>query len=245
MTEPYTAEQIAALRALLSQLRSQLPNLREIAGHEVLDTTEVAASDDAGVTGAAQSATRARCFLGRKCCKAWRSNAADVGNAVRDGAPFARPPSRSIFGALSRASAMTEATGFTELLAAWREGELAARDAMVNLVYHEVRAIARRQLAAHRDATLAATELAHEGPDARPRARRRLAEPAPSDERDRAGDAADPGRLGATPPCAEARRWSGYRPRLQVRPDRGSRRYAAGRRGHPCAGPQSMRAPPR
>ncbi len=49
MTEPYTAEQIAALRALLSQLRSQLPNLREIAGHEDLDTTEVAASDDATV----------------------------------------------------------------------------------------------------------------------------------------------------------------------------------------------------
>ncbi|MBI2397443.1 MAG: sigma-70 family RNA polymerase sigma factor [Xanthomonadales bacterium] len=57
---------------------------------------------------------------------------------------------------------MTEAPGFTELLAAWREGELAARDAMVNLVYHEVRAIARRQLAAHRDVTLAPTELAHE-----------------------------------------------------------------------------------
>jgi len=49
MTEPYSAEQIAALRALLSQLRSQLPNLREIAGHEDLDTTEVAASNDASV----------------------------------------------------------------------------------------------------------------------------------------------------------------------------------------------------
>jgi RNA polymerase sigma factor (TIGR02999 family) len=57
---------------------------------------------------------------------------------------------------------MTEAQAFTELLAAWRDGELAARDAMVELVYHEVRAIARRQLAAHRDATLAPTELAHE-----------------------------------------------------------------------------------
>lgn len=57
---------------------------------------------------------------------------------------------------------MTEPQNFTELLAAWREGELAARDAMVNLVYHEVRSIARRQLAAHRDATLAPTELAHE-----------------------------------------------------------------------------------
>lgn len=57
---------------------------------------------------------------------------------------------------------MTEPQAFTELLAAWRDGELAARDAMVNLVYHEVRAIARRQLSAHRDATLAPTELAHE-----------------------------------------------------------------------------------
>jgi N-acetylmuramoyl-L-alanine amidase len=49
MTEPYTAEQITAVRALLSRLQSQLPNLREIAGHEDLDTTEVAASDDANV----------------------------------------------------------------------------------------------------------------------------------------------------------------------------------------------------
>lgn len=57
---------------------------------------------------------------------------------------------------------MSEPQAFTELLVAWREGELAARDAMVNLVYHEVRAIARKQLAAHRDATLAPTELAHE-----------------------------------------------------------------------------------
>lgn len=57
---------------------------------------------------------------------------------------------------------MSEPQAFTELLAAWREGELAARDAMVNLVYHEVRGIARKQLAAHRDATLAPTELAHE-----------------------------------------------------------------------------------
>lgn len=57
---------------------------------------------------------------------------------------------------------MTASPPFTELLAAWRDGELAARDAMVNLVYHEVRAIARKQLAAHREATLAPTELAHE-----------------------------------------------------------------------------------
>ena len=48
MTEPYTVEQIAALIALLNALRSEAPNLRLIAGHEDLDTTEVPASEDAG-----------------------------------------------------------------------------------------------------------------------------------------------------------------------------------------------------
>lgn len=46
MTEPYTAAQITALRALLAQLRTEFPNLREIAGHEDLDTARVPASDD-------------------------------------------------------------------------------------------------------------------------------------------------------------------------------------------------------
>ncbi|MFC3650026.1 N-acetylmuramoyl-L-alanine amidase [Dyella humi] len=46
MTEPYTVAQIAALRALLAQLRTEFPNLREIAGHEDLDTARVPASDD-------------------------------------------------------------------------------------------------------------------------------------------------------------------------------------------------------
>lgn len=46
MTEPYTAAQIAALRALLARLRTEFPNLREIAGHEDLDTARVPASDD-------------------------------------------------------------------------------------------------------------------------------------------------------------------------------------------------------
>ena len=46
MTEPYTAAQIASLRALLSQLKTDLPNLTEIAGHEDLDTNQVEASDD-------------------------------------------------------------------------------------------------------------------------------------------------------------------------------------------------------
>jgi N-acetylmuramoyl-L-alanine amidase len=47
MTEPYAEAQIAALIALLSELHSALPNLRAVAGHEDLDTTEVPASDDA------------------------------------------------------------------------------------------------------------------------------------------------------------------------------------------------------
>jgi N-acetylmuramoyl-L-alanine amidase len=47
MTEPYTEAQIAALIALLNTLRSDVPTLRLIAGHEDLDTTEVPASDDA------------------------------------------------------------------------------------------------------------------------------------------------------------------------------------------------------
>jgi N-acetylmuramoyl-L-alanine amidase len=47
MAEPYTEAQIAALTALLNTLRSDVPTLRLIAGHEDLDTTEVPASDDA------------------------------------------------------------------------------------------------------------------------------------------------------------------------------------------------------
>jgi N-acetylmuramoyl-L-alanine amidase len=47
MTEPYSAAQIDALLALIAHLRSALPNLRSIAGHEDLDTDAVAASDDA------------------------------------------------------------------------------------------------------------------------------------------------------------------------------------------------------
>ena len=46
MTEPYTAAQIASLRALLVQLRADYPNLHKIAGHEDLDTARVPASDD-------------------------------------------------------------------------------------------------------------------------------------------------------------------------------------------------------
>ena len=51
----------------------------------------------------------------------------------------------------------------TELLARWNHGDLSARDALVPLVYDELRRIARRCLAGHRvDHTLQPTALVHE-----------------------------------------------------------------------------------
>ena len=47
MDEPYTEAQIEGLLALLQQLRAEHASLRWVAGHEDLDTDEVAASDDA------------------------------------------------------------------------------------------------------------------------------------------------------------------------------------------------------
>ena len=47
MTEPYPEAQIRALLALLQSLQLRFPSLRDITGHEDLDTTQVAASDDA------------------------------------------------------------------------------------------------------------------------------------------------------------------------------------------------------
>ncbi|GAA0889360.1 N-acetylmuramoyl-L-alanine amidase [Rhodanobacter soli] len=49
MTEPYSEAQIAALNALLAQLRVEFPKLRHIAGHEDLDTARMPASDDASL----------------------------------------------------------------------------------------------------------------------------------------------------------------------------------------------------
>jgi len=46
MTEPYTPAQIDALRALLTQLKQDYPNLHLIAGHEDLDTARLPASND-------------------------------------------------------------------------------------------------------------------------------------------------------------------------------------------------------
>jgi N-acetylmuramoyl-L-alanine amidase len=47
MDEPYTEAQVSSLAALLQALARDYPALRAIAGHEDLDTEEVAASDDA------------------------------------------------------------------------------------------------------------------------------------------------------------------------------------------------------
>jgi N-acetylmuramoyl-L-alanine amidase len=46
MHEPYPDAQVVALVALLQHLRRELPGLRDIAGHEDLDTAEVPATDD-------------------------------------------------------------------------------------------------------------------------------------------------------------------------------------------------------
>ena len=49
MDEAYTAAQIASLIALLRRLQADIPSLRQIAGHEDLDTSTEAASDDSSV----------------------------------------------------------------------------------------------------------------------------------------------------------------------------------------------------
>ncbi|MEP6633634.1 MAG: N-acetylmuramoyl-L-alanine amidase [Luteimonas sp.] len=49
MDEPYPQAQIDALIALLAQLRTQLPELHYLAGHDDLDTGLTAASDDASL----------------------------------------------------------------------------------------------------------------------------------------------------------------------------------------------------
>ena len=49
MNEPYTEAQIASLIALLRKLQSELPSLKQIAGHEDLDTATTPASDDASI----------------------------------------------------------------------------------------------------------------------------------------------------------------------------------------------------
>jgi len=46
MSEPYTAEQLDALAALLLALRHRVPALKRIAGHEDLDLSMEVASDD-------------------------------------------------------------------------------------------------------------------------------------------------------------------------------------------------------
>lgn len=46
MDEDYSDAQLASLVALLQQLQAELPGLRQVAGHEDLDTAMVEASDD-------------------------------------------------------------------------------------------------------------------------------------------------------------------------------------------------------
>ena len=51
----------------------------------------------------------------------------------------------------------------TELLGRWNQGDLAARDALIPLVYDELRRVAQRKLAGQRsELTLQATALVHE-----------------------------------------------------------------------------------
>jgi RNA polymerase sigma factor (TIGR02999 family) len=50
----------------------------------------------------------------------------------------------------------------TELLARWREGDDAAREALIPVVYNELRLVARRCLAGRHNQTLQCTALVHE-----------------------------------------------------------------------------------
>jgi RNA polymerase sigma factor (TIGR02999 family) len=53
--------------------------------------------------------------------------------------------------------------GVTELLSRWNDGDIAARDALIPLVYDELRRVAKKNLAGQRsDHTLQATALVHE-----------------------------------------------------------------------------------
>ena len=54
------------------------------------------------------------------------------------------------------------ASDVTALLAAWREGDLSAPDALANLVYEELRRMAARRLAGSAERPLQTTELVHE-----------------------------------------------------------------------------------
>lgn len=49
MTESYPEAQIGALLSLLAHLQDECPNLRQIAGHEDLDTASMPASDDPAI----------------------------------------------------------------------------------------------------------------------------------------------------------------------------------------------------
>lgn len=61
----------------------------------------------------------------------------------------------------SRSSADTS-PDITQLLRRWQDGDAAAREQLVEVVYQQVRSIARGAIRAHPGATLAPTDLAHE-----------------------------------------------------------------------------------
>lgn len=62
-----------------------------------------------------------------------------------------------------RAARLGRVTALTQLLSDWRQGDLTARDRVIDVVYPELRAIASRQLAAERrNHTLQPTALVNE-----------------------------------------------------------------------------------
>lgn len=73
-------------------------------------------------------------------------------------------PARSMIAATDRGDPMSDAAehDVTRLIAAWRAGDSAARTALVERVYANVRAIAAQSLRQMPGATLSATDLAHE-----------------------------------------------------------------------------------
>ncbi len=77
--------------------------------------------------------------------------------AQRPGASMVEPPKHD-----DVAADDPGAHEVTRLIAAWRDGDVAAREALVERVYANVRAIAAQSLRLMPGATLGATDLAHE-----------------------------------------------------------------------------------
>jgi len=69
---------------------------------------------------------------------------------------------RARSGPLGNALDSASSDHVTQLLARWREGDVDAREALIPLVYQELRRIAGRCLAGHQHQTLQSTALVHE-----------------------------------------------------------------------------------